>query len=206
MTGQTRKGRKSASYHHGDLKRELLAAARALLEEVGPEALSLRSVARAAGVSQAAPYHHFEDKDALLAALATEGFAELSQHMDAQSRDAGTSGAHMGGLGAGYILFAVRNPALFRLMHGPRFVAKEKYTELLETAAHSYEMLRAGVTACLGDAPTAQEIDTACTAAWSLVHGASMLVVDGRVQVGDSDEEIIAFAARMTGQLPLRGV
>src|SRR6185437_16137973 len=70
-----------AAYHHGDLRRALIAAARAILEEDGLPALSLRAVARRAGVSQAAPYHHFPDKDALLAALGAEGFDALDRAM-----------------------------------------------------------------------------------------------------------------------------
>lgn len=205
MTNSVQKGRKAATYHHGDLKRELVGAARGLLEEVGPDKLSLRGVARAAGVSQAAPYHHFEDKDGLLAALATQGFAELSAEMAARSKGAATPGGHMGGLGAGYIIFAHRNPALFRLMHGPRFVAKDKYDDLLVTAARSYDMLRDGVAGCLGPKADDAAIDTKCLAAWSLVHGASMLIVDGRVDAGHTEDEIISFANSMTQQLPLVG-
>src|SRR5215471_7484310 len=72
---------RKAAYHHGDLRRALIAAARAILEEDGLPALSLRAVARRAGVSQAAPYHHFPDKDALLAALGAEGFDALDRVM-----------------------------------------------------------------------------------------------------------------------------
>ena len=193
---------KSAAYHHGDLKRELVAAGRRVLEESGVEGLSLRGVAREAGVSQAAPYHHFADKDALLAAIAAEGFAGLSAEKAKRSAGAKNSGAHMGGLGAGYIVFAFENPELFRLMHGPRFAVAEKYDDLLVIAAESFTMLRDGVAACLPGASDA-DIDTACTAAWSLVHGASMLIVDKRIEAGSNVEEIAAFADTLTSQLPV---
>lgn len=193
---------KSAAYHHGDLKRELVAAGRRVLEQSGVEGLSLRGVAREAGVSQAAPYHHFADKDGLLAAIAAEGFGELSAEMAKRSAGAENPGAHMGGLGAGYIVFAFQNPELFRLMHGPRFVAAEKYDDLLVIAAESFTMLRDGVAACL-DGASESEIDSVCTAAWSLVHGASMLIVDKRIDVGTTVEEIAAFANDLTSRVPI---
>jgi len=205
MTAKAQKSRKTAAYHHGDLKRELVAAGRQVLEEVGADALSLRGVARAAGVSQAAPYHHFADKEALLAAIATEGYAGLSAEMAAYSKDATTPGARKGGLGIGYVVFAFKNPELFRLMHGPRFAVAEKYDTLLTVAAESYDMLRSGVAACLEPDASEAEVETACTAAWSLVHGASMLIVDQRIDAGDTVEEIEAFAARLTGQIPADG-
>ena len=203
MSPSSSNPRKSAAYHHGDLKRGLVAAGRLLLEDQGVDRLSLRAVARAAGVSQAAPYHHFADKDALLAAIAAEGFAGLSAEMAARAQGAAGSSDYMRGLGAGYVVFAFKNPALFRLMHGPRFTVSAKYDELLVVAAQSYQMLRDGVSACLPGAAAAQ-IETACQAAWSLVHGASMLIVDGRLDAGDTVDDIAAFADRMTAQLPLR--
>ncbi len=202
MTTKPGKTRKSAGYHHGDLKRALVDAGRRVLEEQGADKLSLRGVARAAGVSQAAPYPPFADKDALLAAIATQGFAGLAAEMAARSQHATTSSEHMAGLGEGYIVFAFRNPELFRLMHGPRFEVGERYTDLLTVASESYGMLRDGVAACLPGAGDA-DIDSACKAAWSLVHGASMLLVDGRIDVGRTLGDVVAFANDMTRQLPV---
>lgn len=204
MATQRKNPSKSAAYHHGDLKRELVTAGRRLLEKSGVEGLSLRAVAREAGVSQAAPYHHFEDKDALLAAIAAEGFAGLSAEMAKRSAGADTAGAHMGGLGAGYIVFAFENPELFRLMHGPRFAVADKYDDLLTVAAGSFTMLRDGVAACRPGA-SEKEIEIACQAAWSLVHGASMLIVDRRIDAGTTVDDIVAFANQMTMQLPVSG-
>src|SRR5258706_7191492 len=79
--GPKRRATRKAAYHHGDLRRALIAAARAILEADGLPGLSLRAVARRAGVSQAAPYHHFPDRDALLAALGAEGFDALDRAM-----------------------------------------------------------------------------------------------------------------------------
>ncbi|MGD1935077.1 MAG: TetR/AcrR family transcriptional regulator [Candidatus Phaeomarinobacter sp.] len=204
MATKSKNAGKSAAYHHGNLKQELVSAGRRLLERRGVEGLSLRGVAREAGVSQAAPYHHFEDKDGLLAAIAAEGFAGLSAEMARQSAGAETPGGHMGGLGSGYIVFAFENPELFRLMHGPRFAVADKYDDLLTIAADSFMMLRDGVAACRPGASD-EEIEMACHAAWSLVHGASMLIVDKRIDAGSTRHEIVAFANQMTSQLPVSG-
>src|ERR1700756_5122098 len=102
-------------YHHGDLRRALLNAADAVLERSGPSALSLRAVAREAGVSPAAPYHHFKDKDDLIAAVASEGFAQLHSAIEQAWRDAPEGASKRGTLGLAYIEFASRHPALYRI-------------------------------------------------------------------------------------------
>ena len=109
-----------AAYHHGNLHEALLEAARALLAESGVEGLSLRKVAKAAGVSATAPYSHFRDKQALLAELAAEGFDELADSMESQAASAGDdTRQRLAGLARGYVAFATQNPALFQLMFGP---------------------------------------------------------------------------------------
>jgi AcrR family transcriptional regulator len=101
-------------YHHGDLRRALVDAARRLLETEGPAAMSLRAVAREAGVSPAAPYHHFKDKSELLAAVANEGWAMLSSSIMDASR--GSPGDRVAPTLA-YIAFARSHPALYRIMY-----------------------------------------------------------------------------------------
>src|SRR5277367_1588423 len=104
-------------YHHGDLSRALVAAGRRILEAEGPTALSLRAVAREAGVSPAAPYHHFKDKSELLDAIAAEGWHELG-HAIAEARAAATDPRlALSEIGVAYVTFARRNPALYRLMY-----------------------------------------------------------------------------------------
>src|SRR4051812_37531896 len=101
----------STSYHHGDLRRALVEAAAGLLEDKGHEALSLREAARLAGVSHNAPYRHFADRDALLNAVAANGFNELGARM-AEAR--GSLGFR--GVGEAYVAFALAHPRLFHLM------------------------------------------------------------------------------------------
>ena len=104
----------SRPYHHGDLRRALLDAACKIMEHDGALALSLRAVAREAGVSPAAPYHHFRDKAELLAAVADEGFETLGLRMKA-ARDA-EPGDALTAMGVAYIMFAHENHALYRVM------------------------------------------------------------------------------------------
>lgn len=105
-------------YHHGDLRNALLAAAREILDEAGVSGLSLRAVARRAGVSQTAPYRHFKDKAALIAAIATDGFLVLKDTLEAAS-DEGQEGEGLHSLGRAYVNFARKNTGLYRLMFGP---------------------------------------------------------------------------------------
>src|ERR1700712_964934 len=103
-------------YHHGDLRRALIDAASRLLEAEGPSALSLRAVAREAGVSPAAPYHHFKDKAELLDAVAQEGWEILGEQMrDAKASTTGMQ--QLTSLGVAYVCFARDNPALYRVMY-----------------------------------------------------------------------------------------
>src|SRR5690349_22562174 len=103
-------------YHHGDLSRALVDAARRILETEGPSALSLRAVAREAGVSPAAPYHHFKDKGELLEAVAQEGWEMLDAVIAKAKADAGSASQALQEIGVGYVCFARDNPALYRVM------------------------------------------------------------------------------------------
>ncbi|HEY1926484.1 MAG TPA: helix-turn-helix domain-containing protein, partial [Caulobacteraceae bacterium] len=98
-------------YHHGDLSRALVAAGRRILETEGPDALSLRAVAREAGVSPAAPYHHFKDKDELLDAVSAEGWRELGDAIARARAEAASAAVAVTEIGVAYIRFARENPA-----------------------------------------------------------------------------------------------
>src|ERR1700736_3954546 len=104
-------------YHHGDLSRALVEAARRILEAEGPAALSLRAVAREAGVSPAAPYHHFRDKTELLEAVAHGGWEMLSDVIAEAQRSASNPTKGIADIGIAYVKFARENPALYRLMY-----------------------------------------------------------------------------------------
>jgi AcrR family transcriptional regulator len=169
-------------YHHGDLRRALVAAARALLEESGPEALSLRDVARRVGVSHNAPYRHFPTKQALLAAVAAEGFAALSARMAAVPATPGL-GAPPGmgappGLAAGfrcYLGFAREQPGLFRLMFDGT-VEKSADPALRAASEQSYDGLRRAVHRI---APAADR--AAVVTVWTQMHGLALLAISGQI-------------------------
>src|SRR5436190_24145857 len=120
-----------STYHHGNLRPALLAGAAKILEKEGVTALSLREAARRAGVSHNAPYRHFADRDALLAALAAEGFQMLGEAMRAHD------GREMG---EAYVRFALAHPERFRLMFGG-VLPMAKHPQLRQEAARAYEVL-----------------------------------------------------------------
>jgi len=152
-----------STYHHGDLPPALLKAAGKILEKEGAGALSLRELARRAGVSHNAPYRHFPDRAALLAALASEGFERLRQELEAH---AGQESA------VAYVRFALENPQRFRLMFGGQ-IAYDRYPALREQANAAHANLEERFSQYGGDA------SLAAAAAWSLVHGLAHLLLDG---------------------------
>ncbi|MBQ1040490.1 TetR/AcrR family transcriptional regulator [Micromonospora sp. C81] len=166
------------AYHHGDLRRALLAAALEAIEEVGPAALSLRDLARRAGVSHAAPAHHFGDKAGLLTALAAQGFDLLAQKLiDADDvLEAGVA----------YVDFAVTHRAYFEVMFRPEFYRADD-AELIAARERSGAALRSGVaTLPTGGAPG--DTDRDALAAWSIAHGFATLWLAGALpeRVGDN--------------------
>src|SRR5580692_7725895 len=104
------------TYHHGDLKSALIAAAMAAVEQDGPDAVSLRDLAQSLGVSRAAPYRHFEDRDALLAAVAARGFEDLNAEYEAALATPGDGTDKLRAAGRAFFGFARRRPGLYRLM------------------------------------------------------------------------------------------
>jgi len=167
-----------ATIIRGELRETLVAAALALLES-GSGELSLRAVARAAGVSAMAPYRHFADKAALLAAVAQCGFAALQDALAAADR-AGAPRAALLAQGLAYVAFARARPALFRLMFRDQLgLAKPAHED---TAAYDVLARRVAELAP-GDA------ESAALACWSIVHGLATLVLDGRLAGLDPEQE-----------------
>jgi AcrR family transcriptional regulator len=198
--------KKPADYHHGDLEPALVAAARAILEKDGIEALSLRAVARAVGVSPAAPYHHFAHKDALLAAVAAQGFRELTAAMEKRMARETEPTKRFLGTGAGYVAFATANPALFRLMFGGSGQRFSDHASLAVAGLASYEVLsKAAGEAALAVGRDPVTVPMTMLTAWSVVHGLAMLVLDAEVApaaYGARDPEALAslMLERMSGK------
>ena len=195
--------KKADQYHHGDLRRALLVAGEQLLAKSGPEGLSLREVAQRAGVSHAAPYRHFASKEALLAALAEQGFRELATELRAaHGRDALQT---LQAQGVGYVRFALAHPAQVRVMFRAGVVSGE-HPELKATADEAFGLLVQGVVACqeLGVFARGDPLPLA-TSCWALSHGLALLMLDGAL--GFPREPLAAeqFARDAVGQL-LRGM
>jgi AcrR family transcriptional regulator len=161
------------AYHHGDLRNALVQAAREILEEEGLSALSLRAVARRAGVSHAAPYRHFPNHEALLAELVGEGFAELRGDIAAAGARPGDMADRITNMGAAYMRFVARRPALARLMFGAQLANRESFPGLEEAAnAIALEIGNALNDSALG------------LAVWSCAHGLAMLVLENVIDLG----------------------
>ena len=160
-------------YHHGDLRNGLLEAARTILEEQSLEALTLRAVARKAGVSHAAPYRHFPNHESLLVELSVEGFGELKRDLSEAARTPGSESDRIANIGAAYMRFVVRRPALARLMFGAQLPHRDRFAEL-GAAADSV-----GVE--IGDALSDPNLGLAV---WSAVHGLAMLVLENVIDLG----------------------
>ncbi|MGZ6050034.1 MAG: TetR/AcrR family transcriptional regulator [Phenylobacterium sp.] len=158
-------------YHHGDLSRALVDAARRLLEAAGPRALSLRAVAREAGVSPAAPYHHFKDKGELLEAVAHEGWDMLDAAL-AKAKAAATEPREaMSNLGVAYVCFARENPALYRVMYDTARDRTDLPDKMQEGDDSAYCKVRDTMVENGADASDTHEIELATTAAWCSAHG-----------------------------------
>ncbi len=183
-------------YHHGDLRSALLAAAEAELADKGIEAFSLRSVAKRAGVSHAAPAHHFGDTQGLLTALAAEGYRLfLAAQGQREAKAAPDARAQLVAAGLGYIDFAAQRPALFRLLFGSN---RTDYgnADLSSAANAAYAHLADQVFAA-GGRSVAEE-----AAVWAMAHGLADLMAAGRLkpiaafQPADRDAMLAAIIAR----------
>lgn len=171
-------------YHHGDLRAALLTAAEIELAEKGIEKFSLRGVARRAGVSHAAPAHHFGDSTGLLTALAAIGFQRMVTIQRArqakQRRDDDL--AQLVAAGRGYIKFATANPALFQLMFSSSRPNRSDVT-LKEAAGAAFDLLLDEVYQLTGTDPrTDQAAMVDVMASWAVVHGIADLLNSGQLK------------------------
>jgi AcrR family transcriptional regulator len=173
-------------YHHGSLHQALLAAGRTLLEEQGLDGLTLRAVARLAGVSHAAPKRHFVDQADFLAALAAQGYRELAERLDAARLGPGEPLERLLAVGYAYVDFAMAESRVFGLMFHP--LVAQQHAGLQQAAADAYSPFRAAIRDAQdagGLAPIAA--DELALALWSLVHGLSVLAVDRQLGVKGYD-------------------
>lgn len=181
---------KKDSYHHGDLKAALIAGAIELITQENIDSLSLRGLARYVGVSHAAPYRHFADKDELLAAIAEEGFRLLtSSLLQAQAASEKNPLQQLHAIGKGYIHWGLQHSAHYRVMFGATQHKFEQFASLREAAKAAFEVLLQVIQVgqnqgfmIKGD--TRLIADTA----WAIVHGFVMLMIDGQLSTAQAEE------------------
>jgi AcrR family transcriptional regulator len=168
------------TYHHGALRPALIAAAEAVIAERGLDRFSLRETARRAGVSPAAPAHHFKDVRGLLTAIAAQAFADLADALEAATEAAGPEReARIKAQGMAYVAFALDRPARFDLMWRKALLDHDD-PQLSEAGNRAWEMLDSATRG--PGAPHSGPLDPALapsTAAWSIVHGFARLAIDG---------------------------
>jgi AcrR family transcriptional regulator len=158
-------------YHHGDLRRALIEAASRILEADGPSALSLRAVAREAGVSPAAPYHHFKDKGELLDAIARLGWDTLDEAMLRARETTQTPGELVTELGVAYVTFARSHPSLYRVMYDGARSKESLPPEVQDDEDSAYCQVRSVFKKFGGAELSALDIELATIASWCAAHG-----------------------------------
>jgi len=163
-----------ATYHHGNLRPALVRAAMELLEEGGETALSVRAAARRAGVSPAAPYRHYADREALLSAVASVGYGELAERLAAAHPSPSTP-EQLTNVAIAYVQFALERPALFRIMFGEPCDHDNDDRVAATAAVSAYVRSIAQRTFPQADA------EAMATAIWALVHGLAFLHLDGKL-------------------------
>ncbi|AJE80978.1 TetR-family transcriptional regulator [Streptomyces albus] len=177
----------AAAYHHGDLAAACLQAARELLEEDGSAALSLRAVARRAGVSATAPYRHYPDRESLVSAVAAQGYRELAEDL-AGAHPSPTTPEDLIAIAVAYVRFALDHPALFRAMFAEP--CDPSSADRVSATAAITEYVRGIVHAVFPGADAA----ALSTTVWALVHGLAFLHLDGKLD--SSTPEAVAAQVR----------
>lgn len=167
-----------SSYHHGNLREALMAAALSELSQSSIEHLSLRALAREVGVSQGAPYRHFTDKDHLLAELATQGFDELT-HATRVARDQQQSvPQQLRASGRAYIDFALANPEKYRLMFGRGLTERQRFPELVTSGQRAFAVVSQLVNEGSRQQQGHNHSELLAFNLWASIHGLCLLLID----------------------------
>jgi AcrR family transcriptional regulator len=207
----TKRSSPRKTYHHGDLRRALIATALELVEESDVAGLTLREVARRAGVTHAAPYHHFKNKAALLGILAEEGYRALYTEQLQAAAKAGTDPvARLQAIGLAYVRFGIHHPGHFRVMFRSDPTDWAKHPSLLEAVQLPLVLLTATADETRRTRKLAAQPTELVLSSWAMVHGLATLWVDGPLRpiLGSSDARaiedlaarVIAFWTLLLGQ------
>ncbi|MEM7336281.1 MAG: TetR/AcrR family transcriptional regulator [Chloroflexota bacterium] len=187
------------AYHHGNLKQVLLEEALKFIETDGIKALSLRKVAKQAGVSPGAPYHHFKNKDELIAGLAVRSLEKLDATSEAAAQGQISPQEKLKAVGKAYILYAVENPEQFRLVF-----SSEQSGSFLSQPPNEAPLFRVlyKVIEELEAIGLVSNVQVAAITAWGLVHGVATLLIDGPLQPMSTDlEQVNALVEEVTSGL-----
>ncbi len=192
------------AYHHGDLRTALVEEAAAMIAEEGTASITMRALGKRLGVSRMAPYRHFQDKTALLVAVAATGFKRLSDRLRRLEAGAPQSSVEqVRRMGEEYVRFALENPAHYRLMYGREAMARQSLPELREAGNDLFELL---VEIFQAHQETGgirrQDPRAQAYVAWSSVHGLASLLIDGQITSAVDVDGLI----RQTTQTVLDGM
>ena len=204
-TPEAKGKRPKAPYHHGDLRRALLEEAVRTIQDDGAPALTLRAVGARLGVSRTALYRHFADKSALLNAVSEEGFRRLGDALERAWADTGGGIPGFEEMGRAYVQFALDNPSHYRVMFGVWNSREHHDPELRAAGTRAFQLLVDALAALQRDG-VARRDETAVAVAryvWAVVHGISMLGIDGRLPDGQEGpggvRDVTNFAVRRIG-------
>lgn len=170
-----------------DLRTRVLAASVQLIAEAGLAGLSMREVARRAGVSHQAPYHYFGDKAAIVAALVEAGFTKLADRMEAAAQAGGTPDDRLEGVGQAYVTFALEEPVYFRLMFRPELTDLARFPAAEAAGDRAFSVLEALVGETARPDARVEEREALVTLHWSIAHGLATLLLDGSLAEHLSD-------------------
>lgn len=180
------------AYHHGNLREALVEAALESLERDGLKGITLRGIAARVGVSHAAPYAHFRDKDALLAAVAAQGFRRLQTRLRESRVSAGSPESSLARMGAAYVDFARAHPALYASMFRRPPESRGARGELDDAAESAWNELRTVIAGTFAE----PEVHAATVAAWALVHGLASLLNERLVRF-DDEAQLVEHVTRL---------
>lgn len=173
------------SYHHEDLKTELIEKGLLILNKEGFEGFSLRKVAQACGVSQTAPYRHFKDKDSLIAAISIKAISEFNMSLESAETFEGSPSEQLHEMGISYVHFFVRNPEYLKLLFFSNiqdYAGKDVCVDISRTAGDPFSTFQNAVRRYKESAPNeTRSIEELTLYCWALVHGIAVLIVSGQM-------------------------
>ncbi|MBN1231320.1 MAG: TetR/AcrR family transcriptional regulator [Anaerolineales bacterium] len=198
-----------SNYHHGDLKNALIQAGVEILKKEGISGLSLRMVAKQSGVSHAAPYAHFADKQALIAAISTEGFKQLYDQVDhirKAQQDSPTT--LLVETAWAYVQFAFNEPDRFKLMFSSALEKEKEYPDFVQYSQKNFDLFIEVVNICQKEGVLKEGPPSlSAVSLWASVHGLVMLILEGQISHTVLDQnslkEILLYTLQQVAQTEL---